>query len=987
MIRCQLFRSTIKCGKRWVQTSVQSLTGPGRQQKLWQELPAERPDDSIGIESQLMQLSSPRSVLEVYKKHVASTQQTRDWRERRFAAASALVVASLALTRVSSTLQVSRAADLAISKSDALNLLVEDLHRQVSAALALPSHHPAHLAAREPRFVSSTLHSIARLHEQLALKQDTAFHLLLQAALTDDGIVGARLPSPHCLAQVAWAAAVYPAEVVLRTAAAVRGGECDHVLAHDWMWSSISAAARRLAAATSKATNLARQNVGAHPVDLSMLAAAFARSGYASQDGLVSVAELALRGRSDKAGSADEGPRSPLRAFSGAVLAAIPTSIAAAHASWARRSPSRHNTRADTIGEAIHATVSAAAASAQPSRSPQSDRRVSGMSPTTHPCVIELLVEISREVATRLAAAEESWNESPDVPPRRQLQRRFSSLPLRGSGGPSDSERSVRRRLVDAVDSVGGDSDVDVVDVAETAVLAHLPPPLTLSALAALLRAYATIGYRSPELFGSAAHFFGLVSASSGSDSGGEDGFRALGTHPEDKLGSVRDTSREISSHRVDAPDGDVAVISTAPFSILATIAAAFAKVRYADADDTPRMWAALLVSATRAVHLAVERSISSASQESQHATGVISINPTDLASILHACADASVAATPLARTALVHLSQNLSSFTVPTAARVLWAAALQGVYSPLTSAAVFRRVCRHSSAVLADKIGESLELGDEGALYATTAFVPEGSTSSQPSKSSAALPTRKQRSVRIVQSQLYMAWMGLSLEGPSDAITKAALDTVPQSVLSAWRSSYALADGDVHSSALHTEVSRLLSLASVKHELEFLLPEGIRVDVIVPAEFTTLHVAPGQHRRPVVVLEVNGPSHYAPSPQSLFDVENAAAAANRDALSPTFRPVDTLLQPVSLSTLASFRTTSESVFDLSERSDAGLAQRSPPLAPSLRTRARSRWIKAAGYACVTVDWSEWADRPSTEERLELLADKGIVIPRHLLSY
>jgi hypothetical protein len=943
------------------------------------------------FESRILRLASPSAILQQYIEHRTTTRaQSTDWRAKRSSAAAALILTALALSRVSATLQGTSAEDLSSKFSERLAVLVDDFRRLVCEALAAPAHLPVHLAASEPRFVATTLHCIARLYEQRGVRQDAAFDALLRQALSVSGIVNAPSPQPHGLAQVAWAVAIYPTDVVLKTATDVQRAfrppvPSRHELTplalpqspHVWLWNRISAALSRLEAVSPRAAKPASSASSVRPVDLAMLATAFVHAGSAARDGFSSLAKLALRGsnplsaRGAEAKEEDERvPHAPLRHFSSSALAALPTAIAAAHSSWSRQRALPHY--ADpleappptTLGGIVHASVTAAVTDKSTS-SADALRPSAAVSPVTHSAVLELLVEVSREVAIRLAAAEETWQSSLAEAPSRTLRREV----YRRSSG--ESERSASSRIDEEIDRAEGmEEPVDVIGSARNE---RIPPPLPLRTLAALLRAYTTLGFRSPELFSSAAHFLGLVSASSGSDSGGSSGFRALGTHPGDKaVGSASGTPLPLEA---EPPDGDVAVISTTSFKVQASLAVAFSKARYADEADTPRMWAALLASATTTLALASERVVtgSSVSQQQRQRSG--NIEPSDVAGLLHACSDASIPAARLALAALSHLSAFMGSYSLPLAARVLWAASLQDTYSAHVSAEVFKRA---AAAGTGSRGGDGSSKGNPGAG-------PDGSDLGP----GARLP-------EVVQSQLYMAWLGLALEGagPRPEIDR-ALGAVPPPLLGAWRSAYAHSERDFHaSSRLHGDVSRLLSLAAVHHESEVLLPEGFRVDVVVPAASTTLRLNPtrrtplpaqghGQQQphQDVVVLEVNGPSHYAPRVQGAGTLAFSQTSPGRR--SPlTYRPEDTKLPHVSLSSLDAFGD---------DQSDAGggdaLVSRGPPLVPSLRTRTRSRWLAAAGYPRITIDWAEWASRPSTEERLELLADKGILVPRHLLSY
>lgn len=56
-------------------------------------------------------------------------------------------------------------------------------------------------------------------------------------------------------------------------------------------------------------------------------------------------------------------------------------------------------------------------------------------------------------------------------------------------------------------------------------------------------------------------------------------------------------------------------------------------------------------------------------------------------------------------------------------------------------------------------------------------------------------------------------------------------------------------------------------------------------------------------------------------------------------------------------------------------------------LVPTLSSRAKVAWLQSLGYRVVVVHWRDWAANPSTQEKMELLAQRGVPVPPHLLSY
>ena len=1015
-------RRPVLCGHypRWLSSAASSIT--------------RRPKP----EARILELTSPTAVINLYASlrpatHAGAASPKRSAKivssrkpqplENPASVASSLVLVSLALCRVSANLRQATTADLVATRSGGLQAMLDDLHDLSATALFSPTMYSARVAASEPRFLAATLHCLARLHEQLAVRHDAVFILLLRHALRPGGCLESPTLTPHIIAQLAWAIAIYPREVVLQakssgleattgstlTTSDVKSSdnsgdgvpnqkflsrnELRPVEFHsgdNWIWIRIAAALERIA--------ISPHNV--NPLDLSMLAAAAARSAALCSGGVIArtfgaMAELALHQR----GYASTFRNSrPLSSFSGAVLVALPSTLAAAYSAWSRpraieqKAPEQPKVISGSgdvpLGAAIHAAVASTMftipASPSAGQTTHMSDRTNDRSPVSHPAVTRLLIAIAEESAVRLAAAESNLEEGGAVVSR---SRRLLSHGTSDTCGPDDHNDTSLPDLFSSVHRDAGSHGSDSDNGADRSGGSPTPLPVTL--LAPLLRAYATLGFSSPVLFGAAAHFLGLVSASSGSDTGGAAGFRALGSHPEDSLLA---TSGGISQlHPLhERTDGDVAVASTSPFKGLVVIAAAFAKVRYADEDDTPRMWAALLASTTTRVRREIEcpaQKINLAPEKWPHKRQRGDpMDPLDVARLLHACTDASIPAAPLARAALVHLRLCVQAYSVSAMSRLLWAAAMQGVYDAQASSVAFNEVLRRVEAATSSAIVPP----DDFPM--SLLAVPEGSGARIPSV------------VRAAQSQLYMAWLGLSLEGDTvtlsrpttpacDATAAAqALTAVPVGILSAWRTAYSRAEATSHNhrSLLHAEVSRLLSLAGIEHKCEVLLPEGLCVDVIIPVACTEPPVVmrgasrPSaaatavRNRKQCIVFEINGPSHYAPLVQGAPGTDDLSL--QRSSSSGTFLPSDTKLPPYELSSL---RSISRLPGDDEIESTTGVKV---PV-PSLRTRTRSRWLSAAGYETVTIDWAEWSHYPSTEERLELLAEKGLRIPRHLRSF
>jgi hypothetical protein len=211
----------------------------------------------------------------------------------------------------------------------------------------------------------------------------------------------------------------------------------------------------------------------------------------------------------------------------------------------------------------------------------------------------------------------------------------------------------------------------------------------------------------------------------------------------------------------------------------------------------------------------------------------------------------------------------------------------------------------------------------------------------------------------------------------------------VPPALLAVWRAAYAASEPRV--SRLQGDVARVLGRAGVPHALEHAGPEGLLVDVFVPPPPVA---AGGAGDRGAdadegaaggagkgIALEVNGPPHFTAGADLAQGLTTGIGGGGaRPTLPHSFTGVAMGLMGQG-DALSDDSWASSSA---AERGPDGAAV--PALVPTLRTRAKGRWLTAAGYRRVTVDFREWAAHPSTEERLELLAAKGLPVPQHLLS-
>jgi hypothetical protein len=188
------------------------------------------------------------------------------------------------------------------------------------------------------------------------------------------------------------------------------------------------------------------------------------------------------------------------------------------------------------------------------------------------------------------------------------------------------------------------------------------------------------------------------------------------------------------------------------------------------------------------------------------------------------------------------------------------------------------------------------------------------------------------------VQAQLWTAFVALACHESTGLPSLVSL--VPVGAQGAWRSA-ALEVGIAPPTPpkLTGDVCRVLTLARVRHTVNGELLQGRAI-----GGGFTMGIAVHQGGKGGVVLDVLGPGAFL----------NA--------------------QDRELSGRQSFE-------DSASRSSALAGV----LRPTLVTRVRQEWGVRAGFKVTPLSFAEWDSRPSTDEKLELLALKGIAIPRELL--
>ena len=381
------------------------------------------------------------------------------------------------------------------------------------------------------------------------------------------------------------------------------------------------------------------------------------------------------------------------------------------------------------------------------------------------------------------------------------------------------------------------------------------------------------------------------------------------------------------------SPSPRLRLLSSASLSM---VASAVAFRRY-EGPHTPAFWSAVLDAASTRL---------AAKNDRDFGMGIA-------ASLAYTMTMSSVPAAAFCAAVFDKAAAKPSAFTLHSLSKICWAAAIQGVVSHARLAPVLAHVISLSSAEA--KATNS----NTRASFDATLLLPAGYDST----------TKTKR----VQGQFYTALLALSAGGKAPG---AAHAVVPEAVVRAWKTALYRA---TQPSKLHTDVSRVLTAANVAHSCEVTTFDGLIVDILLGSDAAIVDVeggeggAPGPGPGPKrLVIEVQGPSHFTLG----FDVAKSLVLLARvgDGADGTpVLPLDRLL--------ASYP--SDDSIPISLGSDADAA--GTALVPTLRTRAKSGWLAAAGFKTIEINFLEWAARASTQEKLELLVEKGVPIDEKYL--
>ena len=451
--------------------------------------------------------------------------------------------------------------------------------------------------------------------------------------------------------------------------------------------------------------------------------------------------------------------------------------------------------------------------------------------------------------------------------------------------------------------------------------------PFPPRAAASFLYWFSIAGLRPPQLFGGITRFLAGVSESSGSDSGGALGFRDRFSH--------------VNS------GGDVARLSTLEAGGLASTAWAVARARY-EGPHSPAFWAATLASAR--ARLAI-------------GTWGRSLRAGDVGTLAWAVTMASVPAQAFCADALAAAAARPSHFSLLALAQICWAAAIQGVVTHAALTPILAHVIESAEIAEALEKREGRKVSKSPDAFVAMLLHPVISTNDV--EGILASTTKR------VQGQLYTALLALSVGGGE---LGAAHAIVPEITIRAWKSALA---GATRSSRLHADVSRVLTAAGLAHSNEVTTPAGLVVDILLGND-ELVNVVESKNALPsqgIIIIEVQGPSHFTRGLDTAAALTSLSRVGDGAGGTPVLA-IDALLA----------RGPGDDSIPLSLGGDADAAAAAATvLVPTLRTRAKRGWLASAGFQIVEINFAEWASRASTQEKMELLSEKGVPIDEKYL--
>jgi len=456
------------------------------------------------------------------------------------------------------------------------------------------------------------------------------------------------------------------------------------------------------------------------------------------------------------------------------------------------------------------------------------------------------------------------------------------------------------------------------------------------SILSTILHSLASANFRAPQFLGTAAHYL-------------------CSYLPTDSNEKVR-------------------IIETYNNDELANIAWAFATTRYMS-PAVNNMWNSLL--STIGYRFPVSNHNPKMNEMRK---GEISyLNSSQMATFAWGTTTSSIPAPELLEKILQYIQYKVVSFSIPALAQIIWACAVQNVYNYDATYKIYEHILTITekeqsefSASRPSKIsGTKFRSPDIVARYL---LLPMNN-----------LPKENQNGIRKLQAQLYTGLLGLqmhSLATPMSNENKEILHRIknlftPEKI-SLWKE--ALYANDIKVSKLQTDVSRVLSAARIPHIQEYASPEGLICDILINDRAIVNTYINNQKEKinanlKGIVVEIQGPTHFI---CGIDIIQNLVRDATGNI---KFHPSDMVLSKHGTTNISDNIVFTQPIMDNNLKLEKSL------LISTLRTQTKQRWLEQLGYKVITVNFIEWNNVPSTDEKMELLYEKGIPISKKLLAW
>lgn len=146
-------------------------------------------------------------------------------------------------------------------------------------------------------------------------------------------------------------------------------------------------------------------------------------------------------------------------------------------------------------------------------------------------------------------------------------------------------------------------------------------------------------------------------------------------------------------------------------------------------------------------------------------------------------------------------------------------------------------------------------------------------------------------------------------------------------------------------------------------------------IDLFNPLAPSSSNKDNSNNKRKQFAIEVQGPSHFTRGIDVAQGLRRAVDGGATLASVASFKPTDMMIHASD-----SDATIPLGAIDVQLSEGDHLSTIKHALVPTLRTRAKLSWLQASGFTPITIDFAEWASVPSTQEKLELLLEKGLPI-------